>query len=812
MKIRYKIRDHQGERALFENQFPIIIGKGPTADIQVDDLAADAEAAYIGLSRSRPFVQTGQTDIEVRYNHEKLEDSAWLMHGDILEIGTCKINYKIEGDTFTIQVASAATIAAPPESLSDTTADHTLTIKPLSFRPDGRPEGAGSIKRYRRFIALAIGVCLLLLFAGVWFVFTAKQITISVEPVPDRISISGSLIAPRVGGYYLLRPGNYTLHASKQCYYPFEQPFEVGAAKSQTVRFQLEKLPGRLFLQAHPSGKPTEALNGARVIIDGQEVGITPLANLEVKAGRRDLEVQAENYQDIKTELQITGCAEEQSLNFALVPGWSDVFISSIPQGAAVAIDGKAAGRTPLTIELPRGNYLLAINAEGFKSWTTRLDVGMNQPLAIKDIRLQPADGTLALQTQPPGANITIDQKFVGETPLKIQLSADIEHEIRIFKAGYEKVSRSVQVSTGKLKTVAVELKPELGIIHFAVEPADGQLIVDGQNHGAVPQKLELVAVSHQLEIKKQGYQSYRTQITPRPGYPQEIKITLSRTETKPAGPTNTITANNGYALRLIRPQPYTMGSSRREQGRRSNETLRKINLRRPFYMGVREVTNKEFREFLAGHNSGEYKGQRLSGEDQPVVQVTWEQAALFCNWLSAKESLPPVYVQKGHVLVVAEPIAVGYRLPTEAEWEYCARITQNQALLKYPWGDLFPPSSPSGNYADISAKALLPTYIENYDDGYPVTAPPAKFNANSLQLYDMGGNVAEWCHDFYSIYTYNTNTTDIDPTGPREGKHHVVKGSSWESASISNLRLAFRDYSDSKRADLGFRICRYLE
>jgi formylglycine-generating enzyme required for sulfatase activity len=320
------------------------------------------------------------------------------------------------------------------------------------------------------------------------------------------------------------------------------------------------------------------------------------------------------------------------------------------------------------------------------------------------------------------------------------------------------------------------------------------------------------VAVSHQLEIKKRGYQSYRTQITPRPGYPQEIKINLSRLETKPAGPANTITANNGYALRLIRPQPFTMGSSRREQGRRSNETLRKINLRRPFYMGATEVTNKAFREFLASHNSGEYKGQRLSEEDQPVVQVTWEQAALFCNWLSARESLPPVYVQKENVLVVAEPIAVGYRLPTEAEWEYCARITPNQTLLKYPWGDLFPPSSPSGNYADISAKALLPAYIENYNDGYPVTAPPAKFNANSLQLYDMGGNVAEWCHDFYSIYTYNTNTTDIDPTGPREGKHHVVKGSSWESASISNLRLAFRDYSDSKRADLGFRICRYLE
>jgi formylglycine-generating enzyme required for sulfatase activity len=812
LKITYKIRDHRVERTVAEDEFPIVIGSGPTADIRVDDLTADAEAAYIGLSRNRPFVQAGQVDIDVRYNRRKLDDSAWLMHGDILEIGACKINYEIDGNDFIIQIISAGSVTAPGAATASETADHTLTIKPLSFRPDRRRQAAGSIMRYRRLIGTAIGLSLLLLFAAVWFVFSAKQITISIEPAPDRISISGSLIAPRFGGHYLLRSGKYTLHAGKECYYPFEQPFEVGEAKSQTVQFQMEKLPGRLFLQAYPSGKPTIPLNGARVLIDGQAVGITPLSNLEVKAGQRTLEIQAENYQDIKTELQITGCAEEQSVNFALVPGWSDVFISSIPEGATVSIDGKTAGHTPLKIDLPQGNYLLAISAEGFKAWTTRLAVGLNQPLSIKDIRLQPADGTLALQTQPPGANVAIDQKFVGQTPLKVQLSAAIEHEIRISKAGYEKVFRGVQVSTGKLKTLFVELKPELGIIHFAVEPADAQLIVDGKNRGAVPQKLELVAVSHQLEIRKQGYQPYQTEITPRPGFPQEIKISLNRLETKPAGPADTITAKNGYPLRLIRPQPFTMGSSRREQGRRANETLRKINLGRPFYMGVREVTNKEFKEFLADHNSGEYKGQRLAQDDHPVVQLTWEQAALFCNWLSAKDSLPPVYVQKENALVAAEPIAAGYRLPTEAEWEYCARVTQNQALLKYPWGDLFPPSSPSANYADISAKDLLPVYLENYNDGYPVTAPAAKFKPNSLQLYDMGGNVAEWCHDFYTIYTYNTNITDIDPSGPRQGKHHVVKGASWKSATISTLRLAFRDYSDGKRADLGFRICRYLE
>jgi formylglycine-generating enzyme required for sulfatase activity len=385
-------------------------------------------------------------------------------------------------------------------------------------------------------------------------------------------------------------------------------------------------------------------------------------------------------------------------------------------------------------------------------------------------------------------------------------------HEIRISKAGYENISRRVEVPTEKQKTLDLNLKPIIGVIRFTVEPADAQLVLNGKNQGKVPLELKLVAVSHRLEFIKEGYKPYITRITPRPGYPQEIKVTLGSLSTKPAGLGGAITTHNGYRLKLIRPGPFTMGSSRREQGRRSNETLRKITLQRPFYMGEREVTNKTFKDFLASHSSGAFKGQRLSPDDYPVVQVTWEQAALFCNWLSAKASLPAVYVKKDGRLVATEPIGTGYRLPTEAEWEYCARFTKNKADLKYPWGNQFPPTSPSGNYADTSAKKLLPAYIENYTDGYPVTAPAAKFKANDLGVYDLGGNVAEWCHDFYTIYPYNTNTADIDPTGPPEGKHHVIKGSSWRHASMGKLRIAYRDYSDTKRPDVGFRVCRYAE
>jgi hypothetical protein len=576
LNIRYKIKDAEGERTVAEDGFPIIIGAGPTADIRVSDLKTEAEVAYIGLSQKRPFVQVGQSDVAVRYNHRKFDDSAWLMHADLLEIGSCKINFKVEGSEFIIEISSRPTTTATDKPPIAAGTDAELKIKPLSFRPQRRGPARGSIHRYRRFIGLTIGLSFLLLIIAAWFVFTAKQITIQIEPQPDQISISGSLMAPRFGGHYLLRPGTYTLHAAKECYFAFEQPFEVGTDKSQAVRFEMERLPGRISLQAHQSGDPTVLVNGARIIIDGLEVGITPISNLEVKAGPRVLEIQMDNYQDIKTQVQIAGCPEEQSFDFALIPGWSDVFISSIPEGAVVSVGGKPAGNTPLKIELPEGNHRLQISAEGFKTWQTQLAVKPNQPQSIKDIRLQAADGTLALQTRPAGANITIDEKFVGKTPLKVKLSANTEHEIRISKAGYENESRRVQLATGKTEKLAVVLKPIMGVIRFAVEPADAQLVLDGKNQGKVPRELELVAVSHQLEILKKGYKPHRTRITPRPGFPQEIKITLSRLKSEPTGPAGVITAPNGYALKLVRPGPFTMGSSRREQGRRTNETLRK--------------------------------------------------------------------------------------------------------------------------------------------------------------------------------------------------------------------------------------------
>ena len=498
-----------------------------------------------------------------------------------------------------------------------------------------------------------------------------------------------------------------------------------------------------------------------------------------------------------------------QAIDVALTPGWADVSIRSVPQGAAIHIDGQPKGKTPATLQLTAGVYALELIAEKFKPSKMPLTVVADQAKDVETVHLVPADGILLLQTAPAGATVTVGGQYAGQTPIEISLGPNREHGIRISKAGYRPKTRKIKMAAAGKKTLNIPLTPKKGVIHMAVAPSGVMLFIDGKKLGTVPKRLELVAVEHTLELKKKGYKPYRVTITPRPGFPQQVTVALTPLFKAPPG---IIKTADGYELVLIRPESYVMGSSRREQGRRSNESLRRIELKRPFYMGMREVTNGEFRAFESRHDSGKFGTKSLNGSRQPAVRLTWEQAAGYCNWLSKREGLQSVYAVDGKTITAGAPIGTGYRLSTEAEWEYGARFRKNGALKKYPWGDRFPPENRTVNIADKSAKDLLASTLENYEDGYPVTAATGMFGASGMGLYDVGGNVAEWCHDYYSIYPYSPKKTYTDPVGPETGKLRVVRGSSWRHAGISALRAAYRDYSKTGRPDLGFRICRYAK
>ncbi|MDX1388585.1 MAG: SUMF1/EgtB/PvdO family nonheme iron enzyme, partial [Acidobacteriota bacterium] len=384
--------------------------------------------------------------------------------------------------------------------------------------------------------------------------------------------------------------------------------------------------------------------------------------------------------------------------------------------------------------------------------------------------------------------------------------------DVEVVKVGYEAETRTVGVGPGKTRTVEVTLEPILGEVSIRAEPAGAELFVDGKPVGNANQTLRLVAIPHEIIVRADGHEPHRVTVLPRPGVAQSLDVRLKtpeqiKTESRP----RIIRTKHGQELVLIEGGRFTMGASRREPGRRANETRREVELTRPFYLSRREISNEAFREFRKQHLSGAVEEFNLENDYHPVVRVTWEDAALFCNWLSAEESLPAFYERRNGTMVPVEPVNTGYRLPTEAEWAFAARFSSGKTPLKYPWGDALPVEPGSGNYADQSAHALLEHSIAEFNDGYPTTAPIDSFTPNSLGLFNLGGNVAEWMHDIYTIYA-RTTTVARDPLGAGDGEYHVIRGSSWMDSSVSELRLSYRDFGNGPRPDLGFRIARYAE
>jgi formylglycine-generating enzyme required for sulfatase activity len=192
--------------------------------------------------------------------------------------------------------------------------------------------------------------------------------------------------------------------------------------------------------------------------------------------------------------------------------------------------------------------------------------------------------------------------------------------------------------------------------------------------------------------------------------------------------------------------------------------------------------------------------------ESHPVTMVSWYGAAAYCNWRSQQDGYELCYDLSSWVCY---HIRRGYRLPTEAEWEYAARGGLSDQ--RFPWGDTI--SHDQANYRSTSlygydvspTRGLHPMYA---DGGYPCTAPVGSFPANGYGLYDMAGNVYEWCNDWYSD-TYYASSPYGNPKGPSSGIWRVLRGGSWDLGHAADCRVALRGLSvpyDLQNA-FGFRV-----
>jgi formylglycine-generating enzyme required for sulfatase activity len=797
-----------GESRYFTaDSLPILVGADTQSDIRLQGVSGSVQ---IGVLEGAFFVQAGRETRNLRVDGELVRGSRRLNGNEAIALDSARLRCRLDDERLAITIEGQITggDTAPPDldELARESDDFgAVEIKPISFRPAA---SAAPGEGRRRASAAGIGVTAAFGVLAVlgWFAFTAKSVEITVTPVPEELRLRGTLLKLKLTDRFLLRSGQHRVEATLAGYYPLGTTIEVGPAPDQSIELELERLPGLITLATEPAV-------GAEVRLDGDWLGTTPLQDVEIRPGRHRLEFVAERFLAEVRELDVTGGGERQSLNVVLTPSWAPVSFSSEPAGAEVLVDGRALGVTPIELELTAGERDVELRLRGYNAWRDTLVVYADQPEVVPPVRLTQADGRVELITDPAGAVVSVNGEFRGQTPLTLHLDPGRQHSINLSKPGYEPVTETLSVAADSGRRLSLDLVARLGVVDISSEPPGAQVWVDGERAGTTPQQLTLTALPHRLELRQDGYASVSTELTPRPGFPQAWAAVLERQDSlSGSGYRASIETSLGQALRLVLPGEFTMGSSRREQGRRTNEVLRPVRLSRAFYLGVTEVSNAQFRAFKPDHDSGDFSGVSLNEDEQPVVRVSWEEIVEYLNWLSIRDGLQPVYEEANGAWTAVRPLRSGYRLPTEAEWAWAARFAEQDEPLVFPWGAELPPPDRFGNFADLSAAQLLPTTLVTFNDGFAVSAPAGSFAANAVGIFDLGGNVAEWVQDYYEIGRSVTDEVAVDPLGPESGRFRVVRGSSWRSATVTDLRSAARNYSAEAREDVGFRVARNLE
>ncbi len=452
----------------------------------------------------------------------------------------------------------------------------------------------------------------------------------------------------------------------------------------------------------------------------------------KVSPGRHRIEVSHSGYETQSRDIEVS--TDQTLFEFELAKQVDPVInIDSEPSGATVWLDGVKLGETPVSRFYPAGQYQLRLEKSGYVDVKQAIEI--TAPATEKQYALERNLCWLSIKTTE-SAQVYLDDKRVRRFD-RIELEPSVV-EIRVEQSKAEPLTRQVVLKRGE--HVEVEMVPEVatGTIRVAVAPFKARL----ELHGDAGERFEATGAYTFAEIPVGCYE-----LTAKaPGYIEQSEtLTLNEDETInkslkleeitiESDVSNSVLNKLGIALVLVEGGSFQMGS---DFGQYDEEPIHRISVD-DFYMGKTEVTRKQYSAFCDATGREVPSGNRMDLGGRPIVNVSWNDAVAFCRWLSGETGMI-------------------FRLPTEAEWEYAARGGQKSRDYDYSGGN---------NLDEVG------WYVGNTNN----TRAVAQKKANELGLYDMTGNVMEWCHDGYD-YDYYKKSPSKNPKGASDSDSRVLRG-----------------------------------
>jgi formylglycine-generating enzyme required for sulfatase activity len=421
-----------------------------------------------------------------------------------------------------------------------------------------------------------------------------------------------------------------------------------------------------------------------------------------------------------------------------------------------IYVDNEKKGTGTWNGRLSDGSHSLEAKKASHKTSikNVQLTLGTTENIVIPDP--EPIYGTLEVVSNPIGASIIIDGKNYGTTPRVLGNVLIGSHQLRLEKQGCAPVAKTITLDDKNKLTVNEKLPTGLDI-SISTDGTGDKIYVDGNYIGTSPLTSTLSFGNHEVKAVRDTKESKKTITVAQSGGETSVRLTFYEYKT--------FTVNGvTFEMVAVKGGTFTMGGTS-EQGSDADNDERPTHsvTLSDYYIGKFEVT-QELWQAIMGNNPSYFKGNNL-----PVEQVSWNDVQEFVRKLNQKTG-------------------ANFRLPTEAEWEYAARGGNKSRGYKYSGGS---------NINDVA------WYTSTTNDSG--TKPVGTKSPNELGIYDMSGNVWEWCLDWYGNYSSASQT---DPMGPGSGSRRVLRGGSWYGSAWS-CRVANRNYDtpDDRNYYYGFRV-----